>query len=341
MRGMQRLGTIGLLGIVLGVVGPGTSAEAARWADQLFEDRAIDYGLVPRGAVMSHRFVLTNRTSGPIQIVGIRASCGCTSGQAGTQVVEAGAQGVVEATMDTTQVVGRRDSRLYVQIQDVRGRRAEVALGVSATVHQGAVVTPGVVDFGAFGSETPAPRAVDLVYQAKPDWQVTQIVAADPRVQATLRPTRRDDVAVGYQVEVQLKPDGRAGWIRDTIRVLTNDPTMPVIPVEVRGYAQPSVTISPSRLTLRAGSEGEPAQGRFLVRSERPFLITGVEGLGEEFEVTSPTAGQSAASHVLMVVYRPNDQSVDAPGIDARSLRIRTDLPGDTGAVLQVAIRRR
>ncbi len=67
------------------------SARAAGWADALFAERSFDFGPVPRGARVKHDFVLTNRLAEPVTILGLRPSCGCTSGKASTSVVNPGA----------------------------------------------------------------------------------------------------------------------------------------------------------------------------------------------------------------------------------------------------------
>ena len=132
------------------VLGAGAGlVQAAAWADGLFPENRHDFGPVPRGAKVKHDFLLVNRLSEPVTIVGLRPSCGCTSGRASASVVGPGQTAVIEAQMDTRNFVGPKSTILYVTLMTASGREAETGLGVNAQILADIVLNPGAIDFGA------------------------------------------------------------------------------------------------------------------------------------------------------------------------------------------------
>ncbi|MHB1561667.1 MAG: DUF1573 domain-containing protein, partial [Isosphaeraceae bacterium] len=127
-------------------VGP---ASAASWADRMFPESRHDFGPVPRGAKVKHDFLLVNHLSEPVTILGLRPSCGCTSGRSSASVVGPGQTAVIEAQMDTRNFVGVKSTVLYVSMVTASGREAETGLGVSSTILSDIVLNPGSIDFGA------------------------------------------------------------------------------------------------------------------------------------------------------------------------------------------------
>ncbi len=73
--------------------------------------------------------------------------------------------------------------------------------------------------------------------------------------------------SVGYQLNVSLKPDAPAGVIRDEIRLVTNDPETPSIPVPVGGQIRGELSATPASLALGSVNSAAPVQGKFVVRA--------------------------------------------------------------------------
>jgi len=145
--------------------------------------------------------------------------------------------------------------------------------------------------------------------------------------------TKRGGDSVGYSLTVKLLPDAPSGTIRDEIRLLTNDAETPSIPLLVTAQVRGDLSASPGIVSMgRVPPKGE-ARGRFIVRSSKPFAITGVEGSGDGFQV-GPVEGGKKAVHIVNVAYRA-DQGTSRGDLH-RSLRIATDLPGE--APVDVAV---
>jgi hypothetical protein len=86
------------------------------------------------------------------------------------------------------------------------------------------------------------------------------------------------------------------------------------------------LTVAPSILSLGQVHSSAGAQGRFVVRSSRPFAIRSIEGTGEGF-MTSPPDGTRQATHVVTVAYKSEEGAT--LGDIRRVFRVHTDLPGE------------
>jgi hypothetical protein len=152
------------------------------------------------------------------------------------------------------------------------------------------------------------------------------MITASRVLRGQLVESARDRESVQYKLTIALRPDAPAGLVRDEIRLLTNDPETPSIPIPVTATIQADLVASPSVLALGRVMSAGGAQGRFLVRASRPFAIVAIEGTGDGFTV-SPTAASKATAHLLTVSYRPEDGR--SRGDLRHVFRVVTDLPGE------------
>jgi hypothetical protein len=309
------------------VLGAGAGmAQAAAWADRMFPENRHDFGPVPRGAKVKHDFLLVNHLAEPVTILNLRPSCGCTSGRAGASVVGPGQSAVIEAQMDTRNFVGVKATVLYVSLMTASGREAETGLGVSSTILSDIVLNPGAIDFGAVMRGQASSQTLTIDRINLEGWRVYRMVSGSRALNAQLVETSRKGGAVSYTLTVGLKPDAPAGPIRDEIRILSNDPETPSIPVMVTAWIRGELTAAPSVLSLGQVHSASGVQGRFVIRGTHPFAIQGIEGNGDGFTAMAPPKARQAV-HVVTVAYRPEQGSTR--GDLRRVFRVHTDLPGE------------
>ncbi len=322
------------------VLGPALApVQAAGWADSLFGERAFDFGPVPRGAIVKHDFVMTNRLAEPVTILNLRPSCGCTSGKASTSVLAPGGSAVIQAQMDTRNFLGIKATVLFVTLVTAGGREAEVRLGVTSNILADIVLNPGSVDFGTVARGQTPSQVLSIDRIGAPGWRFERMVSASRALSAQLVESRRDPKGnVSYALTVGIKPDAPAGPLRDEIRLLSNDREAPSIPILVTAYVRGELSAAPSILAMGEVTSAAGKQGRFLIRGAHPFTIRAVEGSGDGFAV-QPADPAKKTTHILTVVYKPEEGSTRG---DLRHLfRVHTDLAGepplDLTATLHVA----
>jgi uncharacterized protein (TIGR03067 family) len=100
---------------------PGTSLDPS-WADKLFLGKggtSHDFGTVPPGAQLRHRFILKNIYKVPLEITGIRASCGCAMFAHTTKAIGPGEEGGIDVTLDTRRFRGPKTVSIYVTVGPV------------------------------------------------------------------------------------------------------------------------------------------------------------------------------------------------------------------------------
>ena len=269
--------------LVMIVLAIAEQAQAASWADALFSERGHDFGTVPRGVVVRHPFVLTNKLKETITILDIHASCGCTTGQANATTIEPGKTAVIEARMDTRNFVNRKATTLFVSVATASGNQAEVRLAVASTILSDIVLNPGAVDFGlAVKGKTPT-ATVTIDRLGSSTWKIERMISnskvLDFKATKVVETYRSSD-RVGYAIHVALRADAPTGAFRDEIRLITNDPETAAIPIIIGGQVLGELSVSPSVLSLGRVAKNGLAQGRFLVRGAKPFAIAKVEGAG-------------------------------------------------------------
>lgn len=312
--------------MVVGLFGLGSPGRAASWADGLFRELGHDFGPVPRGAKVRHAFVMTNRLEETLTILDVRASCGCTTGRASTGTLAPNASGTIDAEMDTRNFVGRKATVLYVTFISVSGRQGEARLNVASTILPDIVLNPGAVDFGMVARGQSAEQSVTIDRVGQPAWRVERMVSSCRAVDASLTETARTANGVSYLLKIALRPDAPAGLIRDEIRLLTNDRETPIFPVQISAVIRGDLSVSPGVLSLgKIGTSGG-AEGRYLVRATRPFVIRSVEGQTDGFSA-SPDDQLAKTVHLLTVRYNP--EAGRALGDVRHVFRVLTDLAGE------------
>jgi Protein of unknown function (DUF1573) len=303
-----------------------TSLRAGTWADALFPENKHDFGMVPRGAKVKHDFTLMNRLSEPVTILSLRPSCGCTSGRASTTTVAPGQSAVIEAEMDTRNFVGLKSTVLTVGLITAAGREGEARLAVSSNILSDIVLNPGALDFGVVARGQAPTQTLTIDRINAPGWKFERLVSASKYLAGQLAETRRDAASVSYTLTISLKPDAPSGPLRDELRLISNDPETPSIPVMVTAWVRGELTAAPSVLSLGPIHSTAGAQGQFIVRAARPFAITSIEGAGDGFS-TSPPGTARQATHIVTVAYKPEEGTTR--GDLKHVFRVQTDLEGE------------
>lgn len=308
---------------------------AAGWADGLISQKGHDFGPLARGVKARHGFVLTNKLNEPITILNIRASCGCTSGRANASSLAPGQQAIIEAEMDTRNFVGRKETTLFVSLVTAGGREGEIRLPISSVILSDIVLNPGTIDFGMVGKGQTPERTLTIDRLGSPNWRVTRMLSACRAIDAEMNEVARNGSTVTYRLTARLKPDVRPGLIRDEIRVVTNDPENPGIPIQLQAQVRGDLTAAPSVLGLGNVSSAGGAQGRFVVRGPRPFRVVKVEGAGDGFSL-EPAEDRAKGLHVLLLSYKPEEGKTR--GDLRRTFRVLTDVPDEPAVELTATL---
>jgi hypothetical protein len=334
----RRMAITGWIGLILVTFGAAAAeSDKGNWAERMFTEFGHDFGPVPRGAVVRHNFVMTNKYAETLTILDVRASCGCTSGKASATTVAPGQTASIEAQMDTKNFVGRKATKLTVTFMTSSGQSSEVQLAVVSNILPDIVLNPGSFDFGSIAKGQTPKMVMTIERVGQPNWKFEKMTASPGLLkmldmkETKVEEIERSAARVAYRLTVVIRADTPAGYIRDDIRITTNDPSSPLVPVLVNARIQGTLTSSPSLLAL-----GQATQGRYLVRSTRPFTVKAIEGAGEGFSL-SVDDDKSKTMHVLTMNYDPKVSNVR--GDLRRTFKVTTDLTDEAPVELQAALR--
>lgn len=311
------------------------TVNAQSWADRMFNELSHNWGPVARGATVRYPFYMTNTLNEPINIAGLRPSCGCTSGASDKSIVQPGEQAVIEAQMDTTNFVGHKATILFVTLITASGQQAEVRLAVSSDIQSDIVLNPGTVDFGYLVAGQEATRTIRIDRVGSSEWRAVKMTSNVKGIDAKLAELARTSTGVSYELTVSLRKDAPEGVIRNDLFIHTNDPNNPAIPVLMTGQIAGALNVSPKTVNLgnlQAKSE-TPVQGKFVIKGSQPFVVTGVEGADEALELVVAET-QPKTLHVLTIQIHPS--KLGTPSEINRVLKVHTNLPGQPPAEVSV-----
>lgn len=283
----------------------GGAAHAQGWVDRVISERSFDFGTVARGSKVRHTFKLVNRLDTEVRIADKRTKCGCTEVRIGAYVIPPGTQTVIEAVVDTTKFQGYKASGLTLVLD--KPSFAEVDLNVTCFIRGDLTLNPGLVDFGMVPRSSVTKPTVSLMLSysgGQPNWGITRMQTRGTQVSAKLQEQDRSPGGqVGYLLSATLDPTDALGFFKDEITLFTNDPGSPTIPISVVATVQAAVTVSPAPLVLGQVKAGQVVEKTLLVRSAKPFKVTGVKPSTEDFTTTlDPTIARPV--HTLKLAFK-------------------------------------
>ncbi|GIW80493.1 MAG: hypothetical protein KatS3mg105_2300 [Gemmatales bacterium] len=261
------------------------------WAVKMFEydggSARHDFGKVPRGAVLSHRFKMTNIWAVPLQIINVRTSCGCVTAKPTKQLLQSKEVGYLEVTMDSRRFTGEKTVSIYVTVGPQWVSTATVQ--VSANSRPDVVFNPGSVNFGVVPLGSKQVKTIDVEYAGALDWRIIEVMNNGAPLEVQLKELYRRPGQVGYQLEVTLQSNAGAGHHRWDLALRTNDPDTPIVNVLVEATIQKSLQVIPSTIRLGKVAVGESVSRKVVIRSDTPFRIMSLSGLEEGVDVDLPT----------------------------------------------------
>src|SRR5262249_11927647 len=141
-----------------------------------------DFGSVPRGAQLFHRFKITNIYAVPMDITNLKPSCGCGTAKATTNTLQPRESGFIEVKLDTTRFTGPKKVTISVTVGPEFTSTADLHLSFNSRAD--VVYNPGQVSFGVVARGKAAEKKeIDVEYAGALDWKVTEVVTGDAPVE--------------------------------------------------------------------------------------------------------------------------------------------------------------
>ena len=296
----------------------GSSVSAKEWANKMFETLEHDFETVARGAHAEFDFKLRNLYKEDIHIAGVRSSCGCTTPTILKHTLKSWEYGAIRTKFNTRSFLGKKNATITVVID--QPFPVEVQLTVSGFIRQDVVLHPGSVEFGEVDAGSSAEQRIKVSYAGRDDWAIKEVNVPHDHYAVNFRELNRTDTRVDYEMLVKVNGDAPAGYLNDQMVIVSNDRTMATFPFMVKGRVMPSITVSPSSLSLGVLRPGQRVTKQLVVRSKRDFEVTDVSCDGDCLSFKSPKGMKKL--HFIPVTFTAGDD----PGDLAMNITIETNL---------------
>lgn len=294
------LAIVGLAVLACGILVRGW----VRPPDEMFSRVALepgitDLGTMPQGEKLTRRLTFTNGLPVPIQIVGIRSSCNCTTAGDWTgRTVAADSRVELPITYDAGEHDGPRTSHFTVYYRDIgRQLSAWQTVSFSANVATDYRVEPREVDFGTLDADRTATRSVVVRPVQLRDVTVT-------RVECEMRSVNGRIAADGGNIRVDLtyqpEPSSPGGRVGGRVRLHTNSTHLPVADVFVSAEVTPIIDIEPRMIVVGAEAAGTVEHAIAVRWRGRPSRIKQVSSAGGNLQCR--TVEDSEGSRVAVAV---------------------------------------
>lgn len=283
-------------------------AQGPQWAQELFEKRSHDFGVIATGAEATYRFKITNKHKQQVHIANVRTTCGCTAARPSRDLLESGESAYIEVSMNTRKFKHQKDSNLIVEFD--APQYAEVRLPISAYIRTDVVLTPGVINFGAVVKGSASNKTINIAYAGRPDWKINKVVSHNPNMTAKVVEKARTSGRVDYELVVDLKEGAPIGDLRDQLVLITDDENHPHVPVLIEGRVEAEITINPRSITFGSLTSGQKKTVNIVLRGRKPFEIEKIESDSGDpaYQVRLPMSSRSV--HVLpLSITTPSDQT--------------------------------
>jgi Protein of unknown function (DUF1573) len=296
------------------IIQPQVVAGPNDWAKAMFDSSDIhdgtvshNFGVVARGAEVTHRFRIRNIYKQNVQIGNVTTTCGCTAPQFDSTPVKTGEVTYVTISMDTNRFQHQKNSTVTVQF--AQPQFAEVKIPVEVYIRSDVVLTPPSINFGAVAAGQKTERSIEIAYAGRPDWKIKKVNTGDPNIQANLVETNRNGGQVNYRVDVSLLPNAPIGSVRDQMTLETDDANGNQIPVNVQAHIEGDVTITPQVVQLGTVAPGGDTTKTVMIRGQKPFVIEKVECDSNRQAFRMPALGKDAKTiHVISLAFTaPNE----------------------------------
>ena len=284
-----------------------TTVHAQEWAEKMFTARSYDFGNIARGAKAEFAFELTNLYLEDVHIASVHASCGCTTPRIEKDTLKTYEKGAIISHINSDRLLGNQASTITVTID--KPQYAQVQLHVKVYIFSDVLLEPSSVALGGVAQGNSAERTISVRYTGRSDWQIVEVRSGNPHLTGKATETARQGGQITYDLKAVLDKGAPAGYVREYLWLITNDPRTKEVPVPVEGQVQGAVSVSPSSLFLGVVQPGQKVTKQIVVRGQKPFRIVSVRGDCECLQTTFPKDKEAKSLYLVPVTFTAGEKT--------------------------------
>jgi len=282
-----------------------------------FDSLYKDFGTVPHGSQSVHRFTFTNKSDKEVHILGVRSSCHCATPRAVTDVAKPGERLEIEVVYDAKKFLNERSMTITVDMQS--DHFEQVQLKVRGFSRQDVILEPGNVDLGVVKVGKEQKQTLRLEYAGTIDWKVQDVVNGQ-WAKAKVDEKSRGNGIVKYEVTLTLPPNAPRGRLVDAVQLKTNDPSSPVVRIDVIGVIDGGLQAAPGVVQFGEVAAGQAVRQKIFVKGDRPFYIGGAQFDVNKLPVSLRSTQGEKTIHTVEIEFTPSK-----PGKFEETLQIRAE----------------
>ncbi len=252
-----------------------------------FDTPVYDFGRVRAGQDVTHDFWFTNTGTGPLELLRVRPSCGCT--QAGThdKIIQAGQTGKIPIKMSTGHAGGPVNKTVLVNT-NVTGEGSNITLQIKGEVWQPLQTTPSSASFGRLTAEsmksTTLERKLTIVNNTESKAALSDIKSSTPSFKASVKEL---ESGKKFELTVAVVAPLSSGVVSGTIDLATGVSDMPRLQIPVSAYVTADVEVTPNQLTLATNRPGV-MQRQFFIRnnSSKSLKVADLKSSSDKLKVS-------------------------------------------------------
>ncbi len=247
-----------------------------------------DFGVVPQGTILTHRFEMENIYKVPIVIDGeLKPTCGCVTVVGYSQKMDSREKGFIDIQMDSRKFgnngIGAKQVQIPVHFKSAGPGpvfMSTATLQLVARTVGDVTVTPPQIQFGTVVQGQEAQHKLEIHYTGKnPTWALTAYDTNNLPIDLDVKAPVRQRGQVSYTVMVTLKKNAPPGMIQDHIFFKTNDSATPLLTVSFGAMIQTQLAaVQGDEQKLDPVPVGGTSVRKLQLRSAHAFRIVRIDG---------------------------------------------------------------
>jgi hypothetical protein len=262
-----------------------TDQPAMENAKIFFPETTYDFGTVAQNSSVSHTFVVKNTGEAPLELIKVKASCGCTAAVLTKADIPSGGEGEINVTFKTGEKRGQHKQTITVTSNDPDNSTTKLYIIANVKVLFG--FETSLVDFGMLQKDEKAKQSVNFVTQGLKGIEITELKSSSEYITAkviTSESTAKSEDKIA--IEICLLPGFPKGRFGAQITAKLNNDSPPGATLAVTGVIIDDIEVSPESIKFSAGNDTKqpfaPPFMKVLIINHSETQKLGIEGIRDQ-----------------------------------------------------------
>jgi hypothetical protein len=268
-----------------------------------FDTPTYDFGKAKTGKDIEHDFWFHNTGNGPLEILQVKPSCGCTTTSQYDKVVQPGKSGKIPIKVATGHATGPITKSITITT-NIPGPSATVALQVKGELWQAIQATPNNAAFGNISAaqtkEGPLVRKLTIANNTESPVKLGEAKSNNAGFKGELKEL---EPGKKWELTVTLSPTQPTGVLSGMIELETGITDLPKVQIACSAYLVADVDVVPNKMMLPA-ARTVSMQRDFYVRNNgaKPLKISDVASSNPQMKATLQETQPGMSYRITMEV---------------------------------------